>query len=176
MLGASWQVPQVPRITGLPVASFYPATPVMLIGSESNTRSPRAIAMRRWNRHAGFVRLFGGFNGELRVAVIQRHALPLPTRAQPQPVACPVDQQVAHRARRVGEELRRLLETEFRAVTDPQVQFVDQLGGVQRAAAVAGGETPRRHRLQAVVDLGEQRVGRAAGPGLVRVGGHGTSP
>src|SRR4051794_34387866 len=48
--GASWQVPQKPSITGFPVASLSPATPVIRIGLESKTRSPRAIASRAASR------------------------------------------------------------------------------------------------------------------------------
>ena len=43
-LGASWQVPQNPRILGWLRASLSPATPVMLIFVLLNSSSPRAIA------------------------------------------------------------------------------------------------------------------------------------
>src|SRR5580765_123669 len=51
-LGVSWHVPQKPATTGMPpgtrppadLSSLSPATPVMLMGVELNSASPRATA------------------------------------------------------------------------------------------------------------------------------------
>jgi hypothetical protein len=44
--GVSWQVVQVPMMTGWARASLSPVTPVMAIGCVLKSRAPRAIASR----------------------------------------------------------------------------------------------------------------------------------
>jgi hypothetical protein len=46
-LGESWQIPQVPWMTGRPVASLSPPTPVMLMVRELKSVCPRRILARR---------------------------------------------------------------------------------------------------------------------------------
>ena len=69
-----------------------------------------------------------------------------------------IDQDRAHRARGVAEELQRIGELRSFLVADLDVELVHERGGVQRRAAGASA-LPARHRLEALIDVGEQPVG-----------------
>src|SRR5690606_36991151 len=70
--------------------------------------------------------------------------------------ACAIDEDVAHRARRVGEELAGFVELEIAARADLEVQLVDQVGRIERPASAA--EFAMRHRLEAWIDFAEPRL------------------
>ncbi len=60
----------------------------------------------------------------------------------------------------LGEELFGPREDEVVAMAEAQIEVVHELGGVERAARTPSELAPG-HRLEAVIDRGEQRVGVA---------------
>ena len=116
-------------------------------------------------------RLLGAVDREAIVGAGQRHAHPLAAGAQAQPIARAVGQQVAHRTRGVREELHGLAEHELAVGRDAQIELVHERGRVERRSGTAiAREVAAGHRLQALVDRAEQRIGRQRLAGRLRCG------
>jgi hypothetical protein len=78
-----------------------------------------------------------------------------------QALARVVDDDAAHRRRRIGEEVRAIVELRGVAADEFQVRLVHERGGIERVP-VLPGELPARHGVQLLVQGGEHAIERAA--------------
>ena len=73
-----------------------------------------------------------------------------------------VDHDVAHCARRHGEEMRAVVPRDLRRIDETQIGLVDECRRVQRIAALETAETTMCHQTQLVINEREEFVERAA--------------